>query len=210
MALGNNDIDRHVVCVGVDVVVDKLEVISHSDFHRMGVGQQTVVIPFASSHAVAVPVISHGGNDYEFYIGYVGDIVAVGLLDLESAEMEPGVLIREDVEVYAVDARQKESLAAAPFAEKSPCGQFVGEGMVHQNAVSHHECSHLFEAVEHAPGCIGFLLLGQQTLAGSDSAAYVILFHIASVGYGIFSGVDRVIAGCIVDRRRRSEPHAVV
>ena len=34
-----------------------------------------------------MPVISYSRNDYEFYVGYVGYVVAVGLFDLKRAEM---------------------------------------------------------------------------------------------------------------------------
>ncbi len=106
---------------------------------------------------------------------------AVGFLDLESPEVESGLFVRKDVEVYAVDAWQEEVFASAPFAEEVACRQFVGERVIHQYPVGHHEGGHLFEPVEHALRGFGLFVVGQQALACSDRAADVILFHFASV-----------------------------
>ena len=116
--LGDDEVERNVVGVNGDAVGNELEVIADADGRCAQVAQQAVVESFAAPEAVAVAVESHCRHYDEVDRLRVNQLVAVGLFNLKSAEMERGLLVGEQFEVHAVDARKEKAFAPAPFMEK--------------------------------------------------------------------------------------------
>ena len=83
VGLGYDHIHLYVMRVGVDALLDELKVRSDANLWGFGVGEQAVVITFATSYAVALTVKGYGRHYYQFDFVDIGGVVARGLFDVE-------------------------------------------------------------------------------------------------------------------------------
>lgn len=177
-AFGDYDVDFHVVGFGVNVVVNQLEVVSYTYFHGMSLGEQTVVIAFAAADAVAVTVVCYAGHNHQLYLVDVGHVVAGRLLYVECTDMQSGAVVREDVEIDAIDSRQVKLFARVPPVEECTCRQFVRKRMVNQNLVGEHECGGAFKLCEYSVGGLECLTVGKYAFARLYPAPDILFFHL--------------------------------
>ena len=64
-------------------LVKDLKIICDSNFDSPGVVQEPVVISFAATDTIAFAVVGYGGHDYHIDIGDVGEVIAIGLLNIK-------------------------------------------------------------------------------------------------------------------------------
>ena len=88
MPVGDNEVYRNIVAVGLDFIfVKELKIVADANSESFRTGEQTVVESFSSANAIAAAIVSHSRYDYKVHVCYIGGVVAVGLFDVECAQM---------------------------------------------------------------------------------------------------------------------------
>lgn len=143
-SVGDDNVDRNVERVGVNFV-ENLKIVGHTYFRGFCVCKKTVVIAFAAAHAVAVPVVCHSRNYHYLNLAYVGQVGAVGLLNVEGAEMKARLVVWQYLKIKPVDTRKEEMLAGMPFVDEFVSGELIRQRVIEQNVVCHNESHLLFK-----------------------------------------------------------------
>lgn len=188
--VGDDNVNRNIERVGVNFV-ENLKIVGHTYFCGFCVCKKTVVISLATPHAVAVPVVCHSRNYHYLNIAYIGQVVAVGLLDVEGAEMKPSALVWQYFKIKPVDTRKEKMLAGMPFVDEFVSGEFIRQRVIEQNVVGHNEGHLLLKSCKCLAGSFLLFCFRQQALLSPDSAPYVFLFHYSPY----LCGADDVVTG---------------
>lgn len=103
--VGNHNVDLHIVGLGGYIVGYELEIVAYAYLGGFGAAEHSIIISFASTHAVAHPVESHARHNDKLDSGDVGGVVALRLLDVECAHGHVRAVVGEYVKVHPVDSR---------------------------------------------------------------------------------------------------------
>ena len=109
-SLGDDIIYGDVVRVGVNFV-DELKIICDTDFYGACVVEQTVIVAFATSDSVALPIIGDGRNNDQVDLRHICGVVTVGFFDVEGSEVETRLRVWQNLKIETVDSRKIETLA---------------------------------------------------------------------------------------------------